>query len=161
MLFACWLRSLLRPRGRGSVRRCVLRAACSVLISSLSGFFLHSSGCYDKASLFLLLVAMVSSLWFPHFNFKEAWKDHLVRFFFFLSSSCWCLWLISVKLANNNIQLTPEEQGLELCGSTHTWISVLMTALCHPALSESPDAEPGIRKVNSKLHVGLPWWLRW
>lgn len=110
---------------RAAVRRCVLRAACSVLISSLSGFFLHSSGCYDKASLFPLLVAMVSSLWLPHFNFKEAWKDHLVRFFFFFfwSSSCGCLWLISLKLANNNIQLTPEEQGLELRGSTHTWIS--------------------------------------
>lgn len=122
MLSACWLRSSLRPRRRGTVRRCVLRAACSLLISSLSWFFLHSSGCYVKALLFPLFVAMVSSLWFPHFNFKETWKDHL-DFFFFLSSSCWCLWLISLKLANNNIQLAPEQQGLQLRGSTHTWIS--------------------------------------
>lgn len=67
--------------------------------------------------------------WCPLYGFltlilKKLEKITLFDFFFFFwSSSCGCLWLISLKLANNNIQLTPEEQGLELRGSTHTWIS--------------------------------------
>lgn len=160
MLSACWLRSSLRPCRRGTVRRCVLRAACSFLISSLSWFFLHSSGCYVKALLLPLFVAMVSSLWFPHFNFKEAWKDHLDFFFFclhlvdacglFLSS--WLIIIYSWPLNN---------RGFNCVGPLILGFLVLITALYHPALSESPDAEPGIWKVNCKLHVGLPWWRRW
>ena len=87
--------------------------------------------------------------------------EKITLFSFILSSSCWCLWLISLKLANNNIQLTLEQHGLELRGSTHTWIPRPYDSPTPSSIVWIPRSEPGIRKVTCKLHVGLPSWLSW
>lgn len=159
MLFAWSLRSSLRPGRRENCQEVCAQhsprlshqfftvAPPSLLWVLRQCLALPSAGGYGTSLCFLTLIL------------KKLEK--ITLFNFTLSSSCWCLWLISLKLANNNIQLTLEQHGLELRGSTHTWIPSPYDTSTPSSIVWIPRSEPGIRKVNCKLHVGLPSWLRW
>ena len=66
--------------------------------------------------------------------------------------------LQNLKIWKLKIQLTLEQHGFELHGSTYAWIFQEMRtiALHDPWVIESVDVEPWIERATVKLHVDFP-----